>query len=78
MAEVIDLTGDGGVLKTIVKKAKPDAIAPSENLPLLDGNNTLIQHYENNHLEVVHRDFLEFLYNHSSHLQHLSFYWHID
>ncbi|KAL4576283.1 hypothetical protein LXL04_012375 [Taraxacum kok-saghyz] len=36
MAEAIDLTGDGGVMKTIVKRAKPDAIAPSENLPLVD------------------------------------------
>jgi peptidylprolyl isomerase len=37
MAEVIDLTGDGGVLKTVVRKAKDDAIAPSESLPLVDG-----------------------------------------
>lgn len=36
MAEAIDLTGDGGVMKTIVRSAKPEAIAPSENLPLLD------------------------------------------
>ncbi|KAD7480168.1 hypothetical protein E3N88_03304 [Mikania micrantha] len=36
MAEAIDLTGDGGVVKTIVKRAKPDAIAPSDSLPLLD------------------------------------------
>lgn len=40
-AEVIDLSGDGGVMKTIVKQAKPDAIAPSENLPLVDGNYNL-------------------------------------
>ncbi|GJX08831.1 hypothetical protein Tco_0196763 [Tanacetum coccineum] len=38
MAETIDLTGDGGVIKTIVKRAKPDAIAPSDSLPLVDGN----------------------------------------
>ncbi len=36
MAEAVDLTGDGGVMKTIVRSAKPEAIAPSENLPLLD------------------------------------------
>ncbi|KAI3519944.1 hypothetical protein L1887_09164 [Cichorium endivia] len=36
MAEAIDLTGDGGVMKTIVKRAKPDAIAPTDNLPLVD------------------------------------------
>nr|GEZ00343.1 peptidyl-prolyl cis-trans isomerase FKBP20-1 [Tanacetum cinerariifolium] len=36
MAETIDLTGDGGVIKTIVKRAKPDAIAPSDSLPLVD------------------------------------------
>ncbi|PWA94748.1 peptidyl-prolyl cis-trans isomerase FKBP20-1 [Artemisia annua] len=36
MAETIDLTGDGGVLKTIVRRPKPDAVAPSESLPLVD------------------------------------------
>ncbi|GJM88781.1 hypothetical protein PR202_ga05345 [Eleusine coracana subsp. coracana] len=36
MAETIDLTGDGGVLKTVVRKAKDDAIAPSDSLPLVD------------------------------------------
>ncbi|CAK9135636.1 unnamed protein product [Ilex paraguariensis] len=36
MGDVIDLTGDGGVMKTIIRRAKPDAIAPSQNLPLLD------------------------------------------
>ncbi|PIN03919.1 FKBP-type peptidyl-prolyl cis-trans isomerase [Handroanthus impetiginosus] len=36
MADPIDLTGDGGVLKTIVRRAKPDAMAPSESLPLVD------------------------------------------
>ncbi|KAL2558038.1 Peptidyl-prolyl cis-trans isomerase FKBP20-1 [Forsythia ovata] len=36
MGDSIDLTGDGGVLKTIVRRAKPDAIVPSESLPLLD------------------------------------------
>lgn len=43
MAEAIDLTGDGGVMKTIVKSAKPDAIAPSDSLPLLDGS--IIQNF---------------------------------
>lgn len=41
MSDTIDLTGDGGVLKTIVRRAKPDAITPSENLPLVDGMPTL-------------------------------------
>ncbi|KAL8470240.1 hypothetical protein ACS0TY_032917 [Phlomoides rotata] len=36
MADPIDLTGDGGVLKTIVRRAKADAIAPSEDFPLVD------------------------------------------
>jgi hypothetical protein len=39
MAETIDLSGDGGVLKTVVRKAKDDAIAPSDSLPLVDGTN---------------------------------------
>lgn len=37
MAETIDLTGDGGVLKTVVRKAKDDAMEPSDSLPLVDG-----------------------------------------
>lgn len=37
MAEAIDLTGDGGVMKTIVRRAKPDAVSPSETIPLVDG-----------------------------------------
>ncbi|KAK4480281.1 hypothetical protein RD792_017738 [Penstemon davidsonii] len=37
MGDSIDLSGDGGVLKTIVRQARPDAIAPSESLPLVDG-----------------------------------------
>ncbi|KAK3031906.1 hypothetical protein RJ639_036702 [Escallonia herrerae] len=36
MTDSIDLTGDGGVLKTIVRRAKPDAIAPSESLSHVD------------------------------------------
>uniref|UniRef100_A0A1D1Y7T3 peptidylprolyl isomerase n=1 Tax=Anthurium amnicola TaxID=1678845 RepID=A0A1D1Y7T3_9ARAE len=36
MGDAIDLTGDGGVLKTIVMKAKADAICPTEDLPLVD------------------------------------------
>ncbi|KAJ8636702.1 hypothetical protein MRB53_010969 [Persea americana] len=36
MGDAIDLTGDEGVIKTIVRRAKPDATAPSENLPLVD------------------------------------------
>lgn len=37
MGDAIDLTGDGGVMKKIVQRSKPDAIAPSESLPLVDG-----------------------------------------
>ncbi|KAG6734855.1 hypothetical protein I3843_01G280800 [Carya illinoinensis] len=37
MGDVIDLTGDGGVIKTVVSQAKADAIAPTEDLPLVDG-----------------------------------------
>lgn len=37
MAETIDLTDDGGVLKTVTRKTKADAVAPSDNLPLVDG-----------------------------------------
>ena len=37
MAETMDLSGDGGVLKTVVRKAKDDAISPSDSLPLVDG-----------------------------------------
>ncbi|XP_019151193.1 PREDICTED: peptidyl-prolyl cis-trans isomerase FKBP20-1 isoform X2 [Ipomoea nil] len=36
MGDTVDLTGDGGVLKKIVRRAKADAIAPSEGLPLVD------------------------------------------
>ena len=37
MGDSIDLSGDGGVLKTILRKGKADAICPSEDLPLVDG-----------------------------------------
>ncbi|KAJ4751181.1 Peptidylprolyl isomerase [Rhynchospora pubera] len=36
MAETIDLTGDGGVLKTAIRKPKADAMAPSDSFPLVD------------------------------------------
>ncbi|KAM0941357.1 putative peptidylprolyl isomerase [Dioscorea sansibarensis] len=36
MGDVIDLTGDGGVLKTIIRKAKSDAMPPADNLPIVD------------------------------------------
>ncbi|XP_059456677.1 peptidyl-prolyl cis-trans isomerase FKBP20-1 [Corylus avellana] len=36
MGDTIDLTGDGGVIKTIVRQAKADAIAPTDDLPLVD------------------------------------------
>jgi peptidylprolyl isomerase len=37
MVETIDLIIDGGVLKTVVRKAKDDATSPSDSLPLVDG-----------------------------------------
>lgn len=37
MGDAIDLTGDGGVLKTILRKSKSDAVGPTENFPLVDG-----------------------------------------
>lgn len=37
MSDSADLTGDGGVMKTVVRRAKPDAVTPSESLPLVDG-----------------------------------------
>ncbi|GJM92594.1 hypothetical protein PR202_ga09075 [Eleusine coracana subsp. coracana] len=36
MADTTDLTGDGGVLKTVIRKAKADAASPSDSLPLVD------------------------------------------
>uniref|UniRef100_A0A0F7GYX7 peptidylprolyl isomerase n=1 Tax=Masdevallia picturata TaxID=125444 RepID=A0A0F7GYX7_9ASPA len=36
MGEVIDLTGDGGVLKTIMQRAKPNATGPTENISVVD------------------------------------------
>ncbi|CAN1257472.1 Peptidyl-prolyl cis-trans isomerase FKBP20-1 [Linum perenne] len=36
MGDAIDLTGDGGVMKKIVRRAKADALEPSEDLPLVD------------------------------------------
>nr|AJS13479.1 FKBP20-1 [Erycina pusilla] len=36
MYDVIDLTGDGGVLKTIIQKAKENAIGPTESLAVVD------------------------------------------
>ncbi|KAF2318859.1 hypothetical protein GH714_011196 [Hevea brasiliensis] len=37
MDDAVDLTGDGGVIKTIIRQAKAGALAPSEDLPLVDG-----------------------------------------
>lgn len=39
MGDEVDLSGDGGVLKKIVRRAKPDAIAPSDDFPVVDGIN---------------------------------------
>ena len=36
MDDVIDLTGDGGVVKKIITRAKAGALAPSEDLPMVD------------------------------------------
>ncbi|KAL2333264.1 hypothetical protein Fmac_014477 [Flemingia macrophylla] len=36
MGDAIDLTGDGGVIKTIVRKSKANAAGPTENFPLVD------------------------------------------
>ncbi|XP_078428310.1 FKBP-like peptidyl-prolyl cis-trans isomerase family protein [Wolffia australiana] len=36
MGDIIDLSGDGGVLKQILRRAKPDAARPSDSLPLVD------------------------------------------
>ncbi|KAK2637327.1 hypothetical protein Ddye_032119 [Dipteronia dyeriana] len=36
MGDAIDLSGDGGVLKTIVRRPKAGATGPSEDLPLVD------------------------------------------
>lgn len=43
MGDAIDLTGDEGVVKTIVSQAKADAIAPTEDLPLVDGIHLLLK-----------------------------------
>ena len=34
MPDTMDLTGDGGLVKTVIRKAKADAVAPSGSLPL--------------------------------------------
>ncbi|KAL9226610.1 hypothetical protein vseg_002402 [Gypsophila vaccaria] len=36
MSDVIDLSGDGGVLKTVVRPPKDDSVGPTEDLPLVD------------------------------------------
>ncbi|GAU47123.1 hypothetical protein TSUD_247450 [Trifolium subterraneum] len=36
MGDAIDLSGDGGVIKTIVRKSKSDAVAPTEDFPVVD------------------------------------------
>ena len=33
----VDLTGDGGVTKKILRSAKPDALQPSDAAPIADG-----------------------------------------
>ncbi|XP_010922289.1 peptidyl-prolyl cis-trans isomerase FKBP20-1 [Elaeis guineensis] len=36
MDDAVDLTGDGGVVKSVIRKARADASAPSDNLSLVD------------------------------------------
>ncbi|CAI8585411.1 unnamed protein product [Vicia faba] len=36
MGDAIDLSGDGGVIKTIVRKSKSDAVAPTEDFPVVN------------------------------------------
>jgi peptidylprolyl isomerase len=36
MSETIDLTGDRCILKTVIRRAKDDATAPSDSLPIVD------------------------------------------
>ncbi|GLT93068.1 hypothetical protein SLE2022_108740 [Rubroshorea leprosula] len=36
MADVVDLTGDGGILKKILRQAKDGALVPSLDLPVVD------------------------------------------
>ncbi|KAL2924994.1 Peptidyl-prolyl cis-trans isomerase FKBP20-1 [Bienertia sinuspersici] len=36
MGDAIDLTGDGGVLKTILRRPKDNAVGPTDDLPLVD------------------------------------------
>lgn len=36
MDDTVDLTGDGGVVKRVIRKARADAIGPSESLSLVD------------------------------------------
>lgn len=45
MGDSIDLTGDEGVIKKIVRQAKPDALSPTEDLPLVDGTFLLMTCY---------------------------------
>lgn len=42
MKDPIDLSGDGGVIKTILRQAKADAVGPTEGLPLVDGKPLLL------------------------------------
>ncbi|GAV75173.1 FKBP_C domain-containing protein [Cephalotus follicularis] len=46
MGDAIDLSGDGGVVKNIIRRAKADALGPSEDLPLVD------VHYEGSLFET--------------------------
>lgn len=42
MGDAIDLSGDGGVIKTIVRKSKSDAVAPTDDFPVVDGMLVLV------------------------------------
>ncbi|PQQ06633.1 peptidyl-prolyl cis-trans isomerase FKBP20-1 [Prunus yedoensis var. nudiflora] len=56
MSDAIDLSGDGGVLKKIVRHAKPDAIAPTQDLPLVDVHYEGILEETNEVFDTTHED----------------------
>ncbi|XP_073036683.1 peptidyl-prolyl cis-trans isomerase FKBP20-1-like [Primulina eburnea] len=56
MSDSVDLTGDGGVLKTTIRRAKADAIAPSETLPLLDVHYEGIRAETGDVFDTTHED----------------------
>lgn len=47
MDDTVDLTGDGGVLKTIIRKPRHDELAPSDSIPVVDGKIITLIFYSN-------------------------------